>query len=58
MKETAITPPGVTPSQQPMKEERKSVTPVFRQVFPDREHDLEADRGCVAASLSAAPIQE
>jgi hypothetical protein len=48
MKEAAIAPPGVMPSQKPMKDELSKVTP-FRQVFPDRQHHAQADAGCVAA---------
>ena len=46
MKEAAIAPPGVMPSQQPIAEERSSVAQYFGRLF----HTCNTTRGLIAAA--------
>ena len=49
MNDAAIAPPGVMPSQQPMTEERSSVTQYLGRSFQTLQHDAQADRGGMTA---------
>ena len=53
MKEAAIAPPGVMPSQQPMKDERNSVTQYFGRSFQTDSTTRRRDAGGVAAQRQA-----